>query len=133
EGYNVLSFREKPNSKTAAKFIEAGNFYWNSGMFCFKAGVFLRELQIHSPEIYESCVVAYNNGIDVDSMSRVPEESVDYAVFEKSEKIKTVPSDFKWNDLGNFDSLIEYFNTDQEYKSSLVKRMDGIDVVNCTV
>lgn len=133
EGYNVLSFREKPNSKTAAKFIEDGNFYWNSGMFCFKAGVFLRELQKHSPEIYESCVVAYNNGIDVDSMSRVPEESVDYAVFEKSEKIKTVPSDFKWNDLGNFDSLIEYFNTDQEYKSSLVKRMDGIDVVNCTV
>jgi len=132
EGNNVLSFREKPDSKTAIKFIEDGNFYWNSGMFCFKAGSFLKELKKHSPNIYESCVEAYRSGIDEDSMNKVPEESVDYAVFEKSNKIKTVPSDFLWNDMGNFDSLIEYFKNGSGNENSIVKKMDGVQIANCS-
>lgn len=131
QGNNVLSFREKPDAKTAKGFVESGNFYWNSGMFCFKAGIFLEEMKRYSPEIYEKSLKAYRNGIDEVSMKEVPEDSVDYAVFEKSDIIKTVPSSFKWDDLGNFDSLINYFTQNDFGSKSLVKSVEGVDVSNC--
>ncbi|EIJ39488.1 mannose-1-phosphate guanylyltransferase [Galbibacter orientalis DSM 19592] len=132
QGNNVLSFREKPDAKTAKGFVESGNFYWNSGMFCFKAGIFLEEIKKYSPEIYEKSLKAYRNGIDEVSMKEVPEDSVDYAVFEKSDIIKTVPSSFKWDDLGNFDSLINYFTENDFGSNSLVKSIGGVDVNNCS-
>jgi mannose-1-phosphate guanylyltransferase len=108
----VIRFREKPDSKTAEEFIQAGNFLWNSGMFCFKAGVFLDELKKYRPDIYSAAQLAWSKQIegqiDLELMKSIPSESVDYAVFEHSDKIKVVPSDFKWTDLGSFDALIEY-------------------------
>lgn len=132
DGDNVKSFREKPDAKIAKEFFENGNFYWNSGMFCFKAGVFLEELKKHSPEIYESCLIAHGKGIDIESMKEVPSESVDYAVFEKSNKIKTISSEFSWNDLGNFDALINYFMENKSDENSLMSSVEGIDVHNCS-
>ncbi len=119
EGENVLSFKEKPDAATAQAYLDAGNYYWNSGMFCFKAGVFLEELKKYSPEIFESSVVAFDNAktdemirISHDDMSAIPEDSIDYAVMEKSSKVKVIPSDIAWSDLGSFESL------DEEMESS---------------
>lgn len=114
EGEDVLSFKEKPDAVTAQAYLEAGNYYWNSGMFCFKAGVFLEELKKYSPEIFEASVLAYNNAkndgmirISHKDMAAIPEDSIDYAVMEKSDKVKVIPSDIAWSDLGSFESLDE--------------------------
>lgn len=127
DGNDVKSFREKPDLETAKEFLDKGNFYWNSGMFCFKAGVYLDEIKKHSPEIYHKSVEAYRSGIDESAMSQIPEDSVDYAVFEKSDIIKTIPSSFRWNDLGNFDALLDYLN---EFGEG-VNDIQGYEVENC--
>ena len=114
KGEDVLSFKEKPDAATAQAYLDAGNYYWNSGMFCFKAGVFLEELKKYSPDIYEASVSAYKNAktdemirVSHDDMSAIPEDSIDYAVMEKSNKVKVIPSDIDWSDLGSFESLDE--------------------------
>ena len=112
EGDQVLSFREKPNKETAEGFIEQGNFLWNSGMFCFKANVFLEELKKFEPDVYEKSLEAWqtnkNGELDLQASLKIPSISVDYAVMERSEKIKVVSSNFKWSDLGSFESVYEY-------------------------
>jgi len=119
DGEIVLSFKEKPDLTTAQSYLDAGNYYWNSGMFCFKSGVFLEELKKYSPDIYESSFTAYKNAkidemvrISYEDMLAIPEDSIDYAVMEKSDKVKVIPSDIAWSDLGSFESL------DQEIDSS---------------
>lgn len=111
--YDVKAFHEKPDFKTATKYLKAGNYYWNSGMFMFKAGVFLEELKKYSPKIYEASIEAFNNASTENSlirikhefMSAIPDDSIDYAVMEKSTKVKVIPSDISWSDVGSFDSL----------------------------
>jgi mannose-1-phosphate guanylyltransferase len=117
-GNDVLSFKEKPDALTAQAYIDAGNYYWNSGMFCFKAGVFLAELQQYSPNIYSACVhaIAEHQGhneirIALDAMQAIPEDSIDYAVMEKSDKVKVVPCAMGWSDLGSFDALYDEVKT----------------------
>ena len=114
-GDNVLSFREKPNQITAMNFIDKGNFLWNSGMFCFKAGVFLEELKYYSPEVYEKSKLAWekntNGNLDFELSMAIPSISIDYAVMEKSKKIKVVASQFAWSDLGSFESVYDYLLT----------------------
>ena len=118
--YDVKAFYEKPDFETATKYLEAGNYYWNSGMFLFKAGVFLEELQKYSPAIYEASLKAFHNAskdelirIKYDDMENIPEDSIDYAVMEKSSKVKVVPSDIAWSDVGSFDSLYEELPQDE--------------------
>ena len=119
-GEEVKAFHEKPDALTAQKYVDAGNFYWNSGMFCFKAGVFLDELKKHSPEIYKFSKLAYENAnndemirISHEDMMAIPEDSIDYAVMEKSSKVKVVASDIDWSDLGSFDALDEELPKDE--------------------
>ncbi len=113
EGENVKSFREKPNKETAESFIKAKNFYWNSGIFCFKAGVFLEELKAFEPVVFEKSRIAYedskNGFLDKELSLQIPSISVDYAVMERSKKIKLVPSYFSWSDMGSFESIYDYF------------------------
>ncbi|WP_299189148.1 mannose-1-phosphate guanylyltransferase/mannose-6-phosphate isomerase [uncultured Campylobacter sp.] len=111
-GEDVLKFHEKPELAAAQSYIAAGNFYWNSGMFMFKADVFLSELKAHSPEIYEACVRAHENSnaenpirIKLGDMQEIPADSIDYAVMEHTSLAKVVPADIGWSDLGSFDSL----------------------------
>jgi mannose-1-phosphate guanylyltransferase len=144
-GMDVIHFHEKPDLQTAQQYIHKNQedqslsqstitkFFWNSGMFCFKAGVFLEELEKYAPEIYEAskkaieklktrlseATIPQERGqnstlntpellrIDHSSMAEIPEESIDYAVMEKSDKVKVVPSDIDWSDLGSFDALYE--------------------------
>lgn len=124
-GLEVKAFHEKPDAQTAQSYVNAGNYYWNSGMFCFKAGVFLEELQKHSPEIYEACVNALDSvsvhpmtgdeliRIKHDDMSAIPEDSIDYAVMEKSNRVKVVESDIGWSDVGSFDALYDEMPKDE--------------------
>ncbi len=128
-GLSVTSFKEKPDAVTAQAYLDAGNYFWNSGMFCFKAGIFLEELKKYSPEIYEASLLAYNNAkkdemirISYEDMSVIPEDSIDYAVMEKSNKVKVIPSDIAWSDLGSFESL------DEEIESS--HKVINIDSTN---
>ncbi|MFC5682492.1 mannose-1-phosphate guanylyltransferase [Flavobacterium sp. MAHUQ-51] len=108
----VISFREKPNQELAKEFISKGNFLWNSGMFCFKASVLLSELQEFEPEVYAQSKKAWeksNNGLlDLESSLAIPSISIDYAVMERSKKIKVVSSAFEWSDLGSFESIYDY-------------------------
>ena len=127
DGEDVKSFREKPNDKEAKIYIEKGNYYWNSGMFCFKAGVFLEELKKYSPKIYEYSKRAFENAkisngnrmvrILLEDMLNIPENSIDYAVMEKSDRVKVVFSNIDWSDLGSFDSLYEELPKDSNGNS----------------
>ena len=114
-GDNVLSFREKPNQVTATDFIEKGNFLWNSGMFCFKASILLEELKKYAPDVYEKSKTAWennNNGnLDLALSLEIPSISIDYAVMERSKKIKVVSAQFAWSDLGSFESVYDYLKT----------------------
>src|SRR5574344_427930 len=118
--YDVKAFHEKPDLQTATSYLKAGNYYWNSGMFCFKAGVFLEELEKHSPEIYNESLKAFKNAsngeiirIKHEDMVSIPEDSIDYAVMEKSDIVKVIPSDISWSDVGSFDSLYEELTKDE--------------------
>lgn len=120
-GEDVVRFVEKPNAEQAEKYIEAGNFLWNSGIFCFKASTFLDELQKHSPDILKTSKIANNKAsiedslyrIHIEDMALIPANSIDYAVMEKSKLVKVVPSDISWSDLGSFDSLYNEFSHDE--------------------
>jgi mannose-1-phosphate guanylyltransferase len=109
---DVTAFHEKPNIEKAEEYLDAGNYYWNSGIFCFKAGVFLEELQKYSHKIYEQCTLALTElkqenivRISYELMNQIPEDSIDYAVMEQSSRVKVVPSSIEWSDLGSFESL----------------------------
>ncbi|QNM88285.1 mannose-1-phosphate guanylyltransferase/mannose-6-phosphate isomerase [Aliarcobacter cryaerophilus] len=119
--FDIKAFHEKPNFETATSYLKAGNYYWNSGMFCFKAGVFLDELKNYSPEIYETSKIAFENAnntnnlirIKHEDMANIPEDSIDYAVMEKSNIVKVIPSNISWSDVGSFDSLYEELPKDE--------------------
>jgi mannose-1-phosphate guanylyltransferase len=134
--YEVKAFHEKPDLKTATSYLEAGNYYWNSGMFMFKAGVFLEELQMYSPEIYETSKLALENAskdgiirIKHDDMITIPEDSIDYAVMEKSNKVKVIPSNINWSDVGSFDALYEELPKDKN-GNTINEKYIGIDSKN---
>ncbi|MDF1881756.1 mannose-1-phosphate guanylyltransferase/mannose-6-phosphate isomerase, partial [Sulfurimonas sp. MAG313] len=136
DGEDVKAFHEKPDFETASRYLEAGNYYWNSGMFCFKAGVFLEELQKFSPEMYSTCKKALENAktkdmtrIQLEDMLNIPDDSIDYAVMEKSSKVKVVPSDISWSDLGSFDALYEELEKDSD-GNTLKEKHISIDSKN---
>ena len=112
-GNEVLSFREKPNEETAKAFIESGHFLWNSGMFCFKAGIYLEELNKFEPAILETSLSCYEGRMEgllpENETILIPSKSIDYAVMERSEKIKVVQANFGWSDLGSFESIWEHW------------------------
>jgi mannose-1-phosphate guanylyltransferase len=120
EGIDVKSFKEKPDLPTAKSYLEKGNYYWNSGMFMFKAGIFLEELKKYSPEIYKLSQIAFNNALTIqdktfkikeEDMLNIPEDSIDYAVMEKSSRVKVIPADIDWSDLGDFNALSNEIET----------------------
>lgn len=121
DGENVLRFVEKPDLDTAKKYIADGNFYWNSGIFCFKVSTFLAELEKYAPEMFAACKKALEAArqesellrIGYDEMMAIPANSIDYAVMEKSKCVKVVPSNIGWSDLGSFDALYQEFLHDE--------------------
>lgn len=115
DGYHVKRFVEKPELATAEEFLASGRYFWNSGMFCFKAQVFLDELAAYAPDVFKAvtdCWRAMQSQDDkialeipADLFGEVPDISVDYAVMEKSDRVTVVPGDFGWSDIGSWDAL----------------------------
>ena len=111
--YSVAQFVEKPSFETAQKYIASGNYYWNSGCFMFKASCYLSELRRFSPEIYEACEKATKKQqtdidfirVDEEEFLKCPDDSVDYAVIEKTDKAVVVPMDAGWSDMGSWSAL----------------------------
>ena len=141
DGFDVKAFYEKPDFNTALEYVKAGNYYWNSGMFMFKAGVFLEELKKYAPKIYNASLHALSHDVlsnemirvKYDAMLNIPEDSIDYAVMEKSKIIKVIPSDIKWNDVGSFDSLADELPNDKNnnliFSEKIVKTIDIKDTI----
>lgn len=134
---DVLNFLEKPNKKNAEIFIQNGNYLWNSGMFAFKVDFFLSQMQKYANEIYTTCKQAYENSIKTNDfiklkaqdMILIPSLSIDYALMEKSNSIKVIPSDISWSDVGSFESLASEFSTDENGNFSNIKS-EFLDSVN---
>lgn len=119
-GFVVNSFVEKPDVDTAEKYIASGDYYWNSGMFLFKASRFLNELKAFRPDIYEACekaIKVQSNDLDFIRVDKTefeacPDESIDYAVMEHTKDAVVVPMDAGWSDVGGFAALWEVSEQD---------------------
>ncbi|WP_418263512.1 mannose-1-phosphate guanylyltransferase [Flavobacterium faecale] len=109
---NVIAFHEKPSLEIASKYLEAKKYFWNSGLFCFKAAKFLSELEKQEPEVFLASKAAWKANekgfLDYNLSIKIPSISVDYAVMERTKAIKMVPSQFDWSDLGSFESVYDY-------------------------
>ena len=115
-GYLVNKFVEKPDYKTAEKYIADGSYYWNSGIFMFKASVMLDEIKKLQPEIAkisENVDFAYSDNIPFTEFDKMPSISIDYAIMEKSDKIALVPLESDWNDLGSWQSIYDVSPKDE--------------------
>ncbi len=106
----VKRFVEKPDEKTAKQYLKAGNFYWNSGMFAFKASVIIKEFQTHEPALFKGIkkIVTPNKGIPLSLYEKLPDISFDYAIMEKTKKGVVLPVDFGWSDIGSWKSLYDF-------------------------
>ncbi len=114
-GNKVSKFIEKPDLQTAKDYVSSGKYLWNSGIFCFKAGVFLAELKKCAPEVaisVEDCWASMQPlkntevvEISADFFKNTPEISIDYAVMEKSDKVVVVQGDFGWSDIGSWSEI----------------------------
>jgi len=131
EGENVISFREKPDEKTAKEYIEAKKYFWNSGMFVFMVKTYLDEIDNYSNDIYAASQEAYKNSeinkniikILESYMKKIPANSIDYAVMEKTKKIKMVALNTDWSDLGSFEALYNISNPDTNGNVSVQKNV----------
>jgi mannose-1-phosphate guanylyltransferase/mannose-1-phosphate guanylyltransferase/mannose-6-phosphate isomerase len=116
----VQQFVEKPNVETAQAYVNSGDYYWNSGMFAFKASVFLAELKKFAPDMLEACQKAIKKAtndldfirVDEEAFSLSPDDSIDYAVMEKTDKAVLIPLDAQWSDVGSWSALWEIAKKD---------------------
>ncbi|MDA3837840.1 MAG: mannose-1-phosphate guanylyltransferase [Candidatus Delongbacteria bacterium] len=137
--YAVKSFAEKPNFETAVRFLESGDFFWNSGMFIWKAETILNEIKKHIPDLYESLMNLKQAIIDNDSddvIERIYSEmksiSIDYGVMEKAEKVKVFIGDFGWSDVGSWFEI--YRMKDKDKNENVVDaKFVSIDTNGCYV
>ncbi|MFC3908351.1 mannose-1-phosphate guanylyltransferase/mannose-6-phosphate isomerase [Legionella dresdenensis] len=125
QGNQVVSFVEKPSLEKAKQYLAQGNFLWNSGMFCFSAGTMLDELEQYCPDILlavktccEQSATAQGQDfmqleLEPQSFSAVAENSIDYGVIERSDKIAVVPCDIGWSDIGSWNALGALASPDQ--------------------
>ncbi|MFW3174812.1 mannose-1-phosphate guanylyltransferase/mannose-6-phosphate isomerase [Xanthomonas phaseoli] len=118
----VERFVEKPDLATAQSYLASGEYYWNSGMFLFRASRYLEELRKFHPAIADACQKAWENGkrdadftrLDKDAFAASPSDSIDYAVMEKTADAVVVPLDAGWNDVGSWSSLLDVSNQDAQ-------------------
>ncbi|HWY66913.1 MAG TPA: mannose-1-phosphate guanylyltransferase/mannose-6-phosphate isomerase [Rhizomicrobium sp.] len=111
--HQVARFVEKPDAETAARYLASGEYDWNSGMFLFKAGVFLDELERLEPELLSTCREAFAKGrkdldffrLEAESFAKAKAISIDYAVMERTDKAAVVPVEMGWSDIGSWEAL----------------------------
>ncbi len=138
--YYVDAFVEKPDIDTAKKYLESGDYYWNSGMFLFRADSYLSELREFAPDIYEKAKEAWEKGkkrdkfltLDEESFCECREDSIDYAVMERTKNAVVVPLNSPWSDVGSWFSLWDIGEKDDDgnvFKGSVV----SVDTKGCYV
>nr|WP_295376826.1 mannose-1-phosphate guanylyltransferase/mannose-6-phosphate isomerase [Pseudoxanthomonas sp.] len=123
EGLRKVSrFVEKPDAATAQAYLDAGGYYWNSGMFLFRASRYLEELERFRPDIVAAVRAAFAGAnsdgdfvrLDKDAFAASPSDSIDYAVMEKTGDAMVLPVDIGWNDVGSWSALWEVGERDAE-------------------
>ena len=120
--FPIAQFVEKPDLATAQRYVDSGEYFWNSGMFLFRASVVLEELRSHAPDIYQACAQAFTSAKRDLDFTRLPEKefaacpsnSFDYAVMEKTKHAVVVPLDAEWSDVGSWSALHEAIPADQD-------------------
>ncbi len=115
-GYIVNKFVEKPDYEHAEKYVKSGKYFWNAGIFMFRASVFMDELRKYSPDIYsilDNFDFSKSDEIPYIEYEKMPNISVDYAVMEKSDKIALVKLESDWNDLGSWASIYDTEKKDE--------------------
>lgn len=118
---NIERFVEKPDLATATNYLNEGGYYWNSGMFMFKASEYLKALQEYSPEIYSASQAAFNAAqedmdfirVGIEEFKECPSDSIDYAVMEKVKNAVVIPVDIGWSDVGSWSALHEISELDE--------------------
>ena len=112
--FAIKKFVEKPDEKTAHRYLKAGNFFWNSGMFAFKASVLLREFRAFEPALLREMqkMLSGDKHITLEKYKALPDISIDYAIMEKTKKGVVLPSDFGWSDIGSWKSLYDFLPKD---------------------
>jgi len=127
--FKVEAFVEKPDAATAQQYLDSGDYLWNSGMFLFGAKDYLAELEQHAPNIAGPCAKSVEGAqtdldfirVDVQAFKQSAEDSVDYAVMEKTQKAAVIPLDAGWSDVGSWTSLWDIADKDT----------NGNHVANC--
>ena len=138
--YDVERFVEKPDRETAQTYVNDGDYYWNSGMFMFRASAYLEALQQHAPDIYQSCYQAAANAerdmdfvrIDKAVFENCRSDSVDYAIMEKADNVAVIPVDIGWSDVGSWAALQDLAATDTN-NNSLLGDIKVQTVKNCYI
>ncbi|HET9651474.1 MAG TPA: sugar phosphate nucleotidyltransferase, partial [Usitatibacter sp.] len=127
DGNKVLRFVEKPSLEKAKEYVTSGRFLWNSGMFCFTAGAVISEMQRHCPDILaavRACMAVSKptkgEGIvqvelDADSFGKTPDNSIDYALMEKSDRVAVVPCAIGWSDIGSWSAIGDLVPEDEHH------------------
>lgn len=117
DGNTVLRFVEKPSLEKAQEYLASGQFLWNSGMFCFSVGTLLQQMEQYCPQILaatRACIEQSRSAegkgfalleLDPDTFANVPDDSIDYAVMEKSNQVAVVPCNIGWSDIGTWTAL----------------------------
>lgn len=144
DGTTVRRFVEKPSQDVAESYLLSGNFFWNSGMFCFTARTILEEMRAYCPEILDTVAVCLGRSsaqeqggratlcLDAASFADVPDKSIDYTVMEKSRRVSVCPCDIGWSDVGSWSAIGDLIDAD-----SHGNRVEGQallhDVHNCHI
>lgn len=135
-------FVEKPDHSSAKEFLADGRYYWNSGMFCFTAGVMAKNIALHAPDVWAASETVFANAVqegaiirfNEDSFANLPDISIDYAVLEKAGKISMVPAGFGWSDIGSWDAVAQIHESDESGNSAIgTKALYLIDACNTHV
>ena len=138
--YEVERFTEKPDHATAEKFLAAGGYFWNSGMFVWRASVIMAEIKLHLPEVYQvvQTIIAESRTVGnfqqaVDKyFAAMPSISIDYGVLEKSSRVSLIPCDVGWNDVGSWQAVHEISAKD-ENGNALQGNVIAIDCKNSLI
>ncbi|MBW5413085.1 mannose-1-phosphate guanylyltransferase/mannose-6-phosphate isomerase [Pseudomonas sp. MAG002Y] len=139
-GYKVTRFIEKPDQSNAERYISEGNYLWNSGMFMFKASRYLEELKHFRPDIYRSCKEAFNQRstdhdfirVSKSAFAACPEDSVDYAVMERTEASYVIPLNAGWSDVGSWSAIWEVSPHD-ESRNTIQGDVINLGSHNCLI
>ena len=129
--YEVVKFREKPNSELAEQFLKEGHFRWNAGMFIWQLSSILSALQQHAPQLAAFVEALHASGDFAATLNAqfpaLPKISIDYAIMERAERVLTVEAGFDWDDVGSWTAIAKYLRHDADENASNTERLTSQD------